>query len=86
MQQDSMKELLNCFDYIKHYQMDMLDSIAITLEIICLKRHSQTLIETLIAKGSKRKPIYEEFTDMCKMTLGEALYTFESALQSFEDS
>lgn len=75
MRQDSIKELLNCFDYIKHYQMDMLDSIAIMLGIICLKRHSQTLIEALIAKGNKRKPIYEEFADICRTILGERLYT-----------
>lgn len=77
MQEDtqSMKALLNCFEYIKRYHTDMLDSIAIILEMFWLKRHSPMLIESLIMLASKRKPIYESCINAIKKGLGEELYT-----------
>lgn len=64
-----MKELLNCFDYIKRYHSDMLDSIAIMLEIVWLKRYSSKFVEKLIVQASKRKPIYDE----CALALAQGL-------------
>lgn len=69
-----MKELLNCFEYIKCYHADMLDSIAIMLEMFWLKRHSPAFIESLITLATKRKPIYDECADTLKNGLGEDLY------------
>ncbi|WP_295697762.1 N-6 DNA methylase [uncultured Helicobacter sp.] len=70
-----MKELLNCFEYIKRYHIDMFDSIAIMLEMFYLKRHCPDFIESLIALAVKRKPIYEEYANALKSALGEELYT-----------
>ncbi len=69
-----MKELLNCFEYIKRYHTDMLDSIAIMLEMFWLKRHSPAFIESLITLATKRKSIYEECANTLKYALGEELY------------
>ncbi|MCX2717713.1 N-6 DNA methylase [Helicobacter sp. MIT 21-1697] len=71
----AIKELLNCFEYIKRYHTDILDSIAIILEMFWLKRHSPAFIQSLIALAAKRKPIYEEYTGALKDALGEELYT-----------
>ncbi len=70
----AIKELLNCFEYIKRYHTDILDSIAIMLEMFWLKRHSPAFIQSLIALAAKRKPIYEECTNALKDALGEELY------------
>lgn len=69
-----MKELLNCFEYIKRYHTDMLDCIAIMLEMFYLKRHLPDFIESLIALALKRKPIYSECENALKNALGEELY------------
>lgn len=70
-----MKELLNCFDYIKRYHTDMLDSIAIMLEMIWLKRHSPELVESLIILANKRKPIYDTYAQTLQEAFGDELYT-----------
>lgn len=69
------KELLNCFEYIKRYHTDMLDSIAIMLELFWLKRHSTPLIESLIILANKRKPIYDTFSQSLQEAFGSELYT-----------
>lgn len=73
-EKQSIKELLNCFEYIKCYHTDMLDCIGIMLEMFWLKRHSPAFIESLIALAAKRKPIYEECANALKDALGEELY------------
>lgn len=73
-QNQSIKELLKCFDYIRQYHADMLDSIAIILEIIWLKHQSKSFMESLISKASKRKPIYDEFSSFLQSKLGDKLY------------
>lgn len=69
------KELLNCFEYIKRYHTDMLDSIAVMLELFWLKRHSASFIESLILLTNKRKPIYESFSQALQEAFGAELYT-----------
>ena len=69
------KELLNCFEYIKRYHTDMLDSIAIMLELFWLKHHATALIESLITLGNKRKPIYDSFSKALQEAFGTELYT-----------
>ncbi|STP10247.1 type I restriction enzyme modification subunit [Helicobacter cinaedi] len=69
------KELLGCFEYIKRYHTDMLDSIAIMLELFWLKHHATALIESLITLGNKRKPIYESFSKALQEAFGTELYT-----------
>ncbi|TLD96299.1 restriction endonuclease [Helicobacter jaachi] len=70
-----IKELLNCFEYIKRYHTDMLDSIAIMLEMFWLKRHSPAFIESLIHLAAKRKFIHDECAAALKDAFGEELYT-----------
>lgn len=72
--EQNLKELLNCFEYIKCYHTDMLECIGIILEMFWLKRHFPEFIETLITLAAKRKPIYEECTSTLKNALGEELY------------
>ena len=69
------KELLGCFEYIKRYHTDMLDSIAIMLELFWLKHHATALIESLITLGNKRKPIYDSFSKALQEAFGTELYT-----------
>ncbi len=69
------KELLNCFEYIKRYHTDMLDSIAVMLEFFWLKRYSAPFIESLIILANKRKPIYESFSQALQEAFGAELYT-----------
>ena len=69
------KELLNCFEYIKRYHTDMLDSIAVMLELFWLKHHATALIESLITLGNKRKPIYDSFSKALQEAFGTELYT-----------
>lgn len=69
-----MKELLNCFDYIKRYHTDMLDSIAILLECVWVKRRQAKELDFLILQGNKRKSIYEAFSQLLEHNLGQ-LYT-----------
>lgn len=53
-----MKKLLDCFDYIKRYHVDILESLHIFLEF-CLLRKSDCHIP-LLQKALKRKKIYQE--------------------------
>ena len=69
------KELLGCFEYIKRYHTDMLDSIAVMLELFWLKHHATALIESLITLGNKRKPIYDSFSKALQEAFGTELYT-----------
>lgn len=53
-----MKKLLDCFDYIKRYHVDILESLHIFLEFCLLKKLS--LHTPLLQKALKRKKIYQE--------------------------
>ena len=53
-----MKKLLDCFDYIKRYQVDILESLHIFLEFALLKKHN--LHKPLLLKALKRKKIYQD--------------------------
>lgn len=53
-----MKKLLDCFDYIKRYHVDILESLHIFLEFCLLKKLS--LHAPLLQKALKRKKIYQE--------------------------
>lgn len=54
-----MKKLLDCFDYIKRYQVDITESLYILLEFFILKQHNK--LSPLLLLASKRKKIYEPF-------------------------
>lgn len=70
-----LKELLKCFEYIKRYHTDMLDSIAIMLELFWLKRHHMDFLHDLISQAKKRKNIYDEFDIELQRAFGRELYT-----------
>lgn len=53
-----MKKLLDCFDYIKRYHVDILESLYILLEFFILKKHNK--IQPLLQKTLRRKKVYEE--------------------------
>ena len=53
-----MKKLLDCFDYIKRYHVDILESLHIFLEFCILKKLD--LHTPLLLKAIKRKKIYPE--------------------------
>lgn len=53
-----MKGLLDCFDYIKRYQVDILESLHIFLEFALLKKYN--LHKPLLQKALKRKKIYQD--------------------------
>lgn len=55
-----MEKLLACFEYIKRYHVDMLDSISIMLELFILKNHAPEILEDFIAQGQKRKNIFAQ--------------------------
>lgn len=57
-----MKKLLDCFDYIKRYQVDILESLHIFLEFCILKKHN--LHKPLLQKAQKRKKIYDECSNL----------------------
>ncbi|MGX2984406.1 N-6 DNA methylase [Helicobacter sp. 23-1048] len=52
-----MEKLLQCFEYIKRYHIDMLDSISIMLELFIIKNSYNDVLENLIDLGNKRKQI-----------------------------
>ncbi|RDU69935.1 restriction endonuclease subunit M [Helicobacter cholecystus] len=57
-----MKKLLDCFDYIKRYHVDILESLYILLEFFILKKQDQ--ISPLLQRALKRKKIYEECIEL----------------------
>lgn len=52
-----LEKLLQCFEYIKRYHIDMLDSISIMLELFILKNSYNDILSNLIDLGNKRKQI-----------------------------
>lgn len=48
-----MKKLLNCFEYLKRYHVDVLDTITIMLELFILKIEASKDIHNLIKKNNK---------------------------------
>lgn len=62
-----MKKLLDCFDYIKRYHVDILESLYILLEFFVLKKQKQVF--PLLQKALKRKKIYEECIDLMRNSL-----------------
>lgn len=54
-----MKKILDCFEYLKRYQVDLFESISILLECFLLKQNDQ--ITPLLQKAKKRQKIYEDY-------------------------
>lgn len=54
-----MKKILDCFEYLKRYQIDLFESLCIILETLILKRNNQ--IPYLLQKAQKRKKIYQDY-------------------------
>lgn len=69
-----MKKLLDCFDYLKKYQSDILDVLSIMFELFSFKKECPTLIFKLISKAHKRKSIRDEFNTLLKELVGDKLY------------
>lgn len=57
LEQIILEKLLQCFEYIKRYHIDMLDSISIMLELFIIKNSYNDVLENLIDLGNKRKQI-----------------------------
>lgn len=54
-----MKKILDCFEYLKRYQIDLFESICILLECFVLKQNHQ--ISSLLQKAQRRQKIYESY-------------------------
>ncbi|ANV97912.1 hypothetical protein BBW65_03455 [Helicobacter enhydrae] len=55
-----MKKLLDCFDYIKRYEVHITHSLFILIECFLLKKHNQ--IKPLLELARKRKKIHAPFS------------------------
>ncbi|PAF42922.1 N-6 DNA methylase [Helicobacter sp. 11S03491-1] len=53
-----MKKLLDCFEYLKRYHIDVLDTISIMLELFILKIQNPQAIKSLIQRDTKKEFIY----------------------------
>ncbi|PAF50466.1 N-6 DNA methylase [Helicobacter sp. 13S00477-4] len=70
-----MKKLLDCFEYLKRYHIDVLDTISIMLELFILKSQKPKFIESLIQKkDTKKNIIYEELQSTIKNLLKPSVY------------
>ncbi|WP_027327068.1 N-6 DNA methylase [Helicobacter pametensis] len=57
-----MKKILDCFEYLKRYQIDLFESICILLECFLLKQNDQ--ISPLLQKAQRRHKIYESYLSL----------------------
>lgn len=57
-----MKKIIDCFEYLKRYQVDLFESICIILECFLLKQNDQ--ITPLLQKAQKRQKIYENYLEI----------------------
>ena len=57
-----MKKILDCFEYLKRYQVDLFESICILLECFVLKQNHQ--IPPLLQKAQKRQKIYKDYCQL----------------------
>lgn len=69
-----MEKLLQCFEYIKRYHVDMLDSISIMLELFIIKNAYPDTLREFIALGSKRKPIAQSLNHKLEEIVGKELF------------
>lgn len=58
-----MKILLNCFEYLKRYHVDVLDTITIMLELFIVKIEASKAIHNLIKKSNKER-VHTELHDL----------------------
>lgn len=58
-----MKILLNCFEYLKRYHVDVLDTITIMLELFIVKIEASKAIYSLVKKSNKER-VYIELHDL----------------------
>ena len=66
-----MKKLLDCFDYLKRYHLDILEVVSIMLELFIFKKENPNYIKELISQAHKRKPIKESFSKSLHSLIGE---------------
>ena len=69
-----MEKLLQCFEYIKRYHVDMLDSISIMLELFIIKNFHPDILSESIALGSKRKPLAQSLNAKIEDLIGQELF------------
>lgn len=69
-----MEKLLQCFEYIKRYHVDMLDSISIMLELFIIKNFHPDILSESIALGSKRKPLAQSLNAKIEELIGQELF------------
>ncbi|PAF53402.1 restriction endonuclease subunit M [Helicobacter sp. 13S00482-2] len=69
-----MKKLLDFFEYLKRYHIDVLDTISIMLELFILKIQDPKAIHSLISKEAKKEQIYEQFCDLIQTLIKHSFY------------
>lgn len=69
-----MKKLLDFFEYLKRYHIDVLDTISIMLELFIIKIQDPKAIESLLEKEGKKEQIYEEFSELIKAFIKPSFY------------
>lgn len=69
-----MKKLLDFFEYLKRYHIDVLDTISIMLELFIIKIQDPKSIENLLHKEDKKERIYEEFSNLIKTFIKPSFY------------
>ncbi|PAF44749.1 restriction endonuclease subunit M [Helicobacter sp. 11S02596-1] len=69
-----MKKLLDCFEYLKRYHIDVLDTISIILELFILKTQNPTALAHLIEKDTKKNLLYNELQTLIQNLIKPSFY------------
>ncbi|MDO7252330.1 N-6 DNA methylase [Helicobacter cappadocius] len=69
-----MKKLVDFFEYLKRYHIDVLDTISIMLELFILKIQNPRAIQSLISKETKKEDIYQEFCNLIQTFIKPSFY------------
>ncbi|PAF49577.1 restriction endonuclease subunit M [Helicobacter sp. 12S02232-10] len=69
-----MKKLLDCFEYLKRYHIDVLDTISIMLEFFILKSQKLKALRSLIQNEMKKNLIYQELETLIQSLIKPSFY------------
>ncbi|PAF46916.1 restriction endonuclease subunit M [Helicobacter sp. 12S02634-8] len=69
-----MKKLLDCFEYLKRYHIDMLDSMSIILELFILKIQRPKELQSLIHQEMRKDTLYQNLKTLIQSLIKPAFY------------
>lgn len=69
-----MKKLLDCFEYLKRYHIDVLDTISIMLELFIFKINNPKILSELIKKDLKKDILYQNFIQITQEMIDPSFY------------